>query len=314
MASPHLQRSGVSIDLPIPPECEEVLSPEAVEFVVELHHKFNGRRKELLDQRVRRQEAIDGGQLPDFLPETESIRKSDYTVAPIPQDLMDRRVEITGPVDRKMVINALNSGANVFMADFEDSNSPTWYNNITGQVNVRDAVRGTIQYASPEGKAYKLNPTIATLVVRPRGWHLIEKHFVQLCELLPQHLSHGKQGDCNHLETRMPSHELPDPGFEASRANGSYFQSEIPQRSPHIVLQVLQLVAEQLSGGQQHSLLLARKGFHMDRLVQPHSHHPRDPASIVAVALIYPLGLENRLHMACFHADHWQLCLGQPVH
>ncbi len=177
MASPHLQLDGVAIDVPVPAECEEILSPEAVALVVELHRKYNGRRKELLDLRVRRQEAIDGGQLPDFLPETESIRKSDYTVAPIPRDLTDRRVEITGPVDRKMVINALNSGANVFMADFEDSNAPTWYNNITGQVNVRDAVRGTIQYASPEGKEYKLNPNIATLVVRPRGWHLVEKHF-----------------------------------------------------------------------------------------------------------------------------------------
>ncbi|MGH9593559.1 MAG: malate synthase A, partial [Bryobacteraceae bacterium] len=178
MASPHFQRSGVTIDVPVPAGCEEILSAEAVALVIELHRKFNGRRKELLDLRARRQEAIDGGQLPDFLAETESIRKSDYTVAPIPRDLMDRRVEITGPVDRKMVINALNSGASVFMADFEDSNSPTWYNNITGQVNVRDAVRGTIQYASPEGKEYKLNPQIATLLVRPRGWHMVEKHFL----------------------------------------------------------------------------------------------------------------------------------------
>ena len=115
--------------------------------------------------------------MPDFLPETAAIREGDWTVAPIPQDLLDRRVEITGPVDRKMIINALNSGANVFMADFEDSNSPTWQNNIEGQINLRDAVRRTISYVSPEGKRYELNAQVATLLVRPRGWHLDERHF-----------------------------------------------------------------------------------------------------------------------------------------
>src|SRR5207237_1149678 len=154
---PYLQQQGVSIDAPIPQGCEEVLTPEAVKLVVELQRKFNGRRKELLDLRIQKQKAIDGGKLPDFLPETESIRKADWKVAPIPQDLLDRRVEITGPVERKMVINALNSGANMFMADFEDSNSPTWENNITGQVNLRDAIRGDIGFTSPEGKEYRLN-------------------------------------------------------------------------------------------------------------------------------------------------------------
>ncbi|MEO5922578.1 MAG: malate synthase A [Bryobacteraceae bacterium] len=171
-----LERSGVTINASIPKECEEILSPEALALVAELHRRFDGRRRELLEARVVRQKAIDGGQLPDFLPETADIRKSDYKVAPIPADLMDRRVEITGPVDRKMVINALNSGANMFMADFEDSNAPTWSNNILGQVNMRDAVRGTIDYTSPEGKQYKLNPKHAVLLVRPRGWHLVEKH------------------------------------------------------------------------------------------------------------------------------------------
>ena len=167
---------GISITEAIPPGGEEILTPEALTLVAELHRKFNSRRKELLERRVKRQAEIDGGTLPDFLPETESIRKSDWTVAPIPQDLLDRRVEITGPVERKMVINALNSGASVFMADFEDSNSPTWSNNILGQVNVRDAVRGDISYASPEGKQYKLNPPTAVLLIRPRGWHLEEAH------------------------------------------------------------------------------------------------------------------------------------------
>jgi len=123
-----------------------------------------------------RQAEIDAGRFPDFLPETAEIRRSEWTVAPIPHDLMDRRVEITGPVDRKMVINALNCGASVYMADFEDANSPTWDNNVDGQINVRDAVNRTIEYTSPEGKRYKLNDKIATMLVRPRGWHLDEKH------------------------------------------------------------------------------------------------------------------------------------------
>jgi malate synthase len=176
MSSPYLARNGVKIDAPIPPGCDQILTPEAVTFVADLHRRFEGRRRKLLECRVQRQSAIDSGQLPDFLPETEGIRKIDYTVAPIPRDLVDRRVEITGPVDRKMVINALNSGASVFMADFEDSNSPTWENNLTGQLNMRDAVRGDIEYTSPEGKQYKLNPNPAVLLVRPRGWHLTEKH------------------------------------------------------------------------------------------------------------------------------------------
>ena len=148
--------NGVSITEVVPPGGEEILTPEALTLVAELHRKFNPRRKELLERRAKRQAEIDAGTLPDFLADTESIRKSNWTVAPIPKDLLDRRVEITGPVERKMVINALNSGANMFMADFEDSNSPTWSNNILGQINVHDAVRGDISYASPEGKRYKL--------------------------------------------------------------------------------------------------------------------------------------------------------------
>jgi malate synthase len=167
---------GVAILEAIPPGGEGILTAEALALVAGLHRKFNSRRKELLDRRVKRQAEVDSGKLPDFLSETESVRKSDWTVAPIPQDLLDRRVEITGPVERKMVINALNSGANVFMADFEDSNSPTWSNNILGQVNVRDAVRGDISFASPEGKEYKLIPRTAVLLIRPRGWHLEEAH------------------------------------------------------------------------------------------------------------------------------------------
>ena len=146
-------------------------------FVTKLARRFESRRQEMLSRRSTRQQQIDAGQLPDFLPETASVREKEWTVAPIPHDLHDRRVEITGPVDRKMIINALNSGASVFMADFEDSNSPTWQNNLEGQINLRDAVEGTISYLSPEGKRYELNPRVATLMVRPRGWHLNERHF-----------------------------------------------------------------------------------------------------------------------------------------
>lgn len=176
MTTPQSRTAGVSIDVPVAAEYEQILTPEALTFLSELHQRFDGRRRQLLADRVTRQQAIDAGELPTFLPETESIRKADWKVAPIPKDLEDRRVEITGPVDRKMVINALNSGASVFMADFEDSNSPTWDNNISGQINLRDAIRGDISYTSPEGKEYKLAPKTAVLLVRPRGWHLEERH------------------------------------------------------------------------------------------------------------------------------------------
>ncbi len=155
----------------------EILTPEASAFLTRLQRNFGGRRQELLAQRRARQQQIDAGHTPDFLAETASIREKEWTVAPIPHDLRDRRVEITGPVDRKMIINALNSGASVFMADLEDSNSPTWQNNLEGQLNLRDAVAGAIGFTSPEGKRYQLNPHVATLMVRPRGWHLEEKHF-----------------------------------------------------------------------------------------------------------------------------------------
>jgi malate synthase len=168
---PHLEILG-----PHTGDHSQIITREALDFLVHLNEKFEPRRQELLARRKTRQAEIDAGKFPDFLPETKSIRESHWTVAPIPLDLIDRRVEITGPVDRKMVINALNSGSNVFMADFEDANSPTWSNNLDGHINLRDAVRREIEFQSPEGKHYKLNPTIATLLVRPRGWHLNEKH------------------------------------------------------------------------------------------------------------------------------------------
>ncbi len=156
----------------------QIVTPEASRFLTRMAREFEPRRRELLERRRVRQIAIDSGSLPGFLPETAHIRESEWTVASIPRDLLDRRVEITGPVDRKMIINALNSGARVFMADFEDSNSPTWMNNLEGQANLRDAVEGAISFLSPEGKRYQLNAQVATLLVRPRGWHLEERHFL----------------------------------------------------------------------------------------------------------------------------------------
>ena len=154
----------------------EVLTPEALAFVARLQRQFGERRLELLRKRDERQARLDGGELPQFLAETRSVRSSEWKVASAPKDLQDRRVEITGPTDRKMLINALNSGARVFMADFEDSNSPTWANLVGGQVNLIDAIERRIDFTSPEGKEYRLNDKVATLLVRPRGWHLDEKH------------------------------------------------------------------------------------------------------------------------------------------
>lgn len=160
------------------PEYRSILTPAALEFVATLSRKFESTRQALLVSRARRQAQLATGELPDFLPETRAVRAGAWTVTPVPEDLQDRRVEITGPTDRKMVINALNSGANVFMADLEDANSPTWTNMIEGQVNLRDAVNRTIEYTSAAGKQYRLNNSIATLVVRPRGWHLQERHLL----------------------------------------------------------------------------------------------------------------------------------------
>jgi malate synthase len=170
--------TGVEIKGPQDATTDRMLTAGALELVARLARAFEDRRRELLAARAARQRRIAEGERPDFLPQTRAIREATWTVASIPQDLMDRRVEITGPVDRKMIINALNSGARVFMADFEDSHSPTWHGTIDGQANLYDAVRGTIAYESPDGKRYALNDTVATLMVRPRGWHLEEKHLL----------------------------------------------------------------------------------------------------------------------------------------
>ena len=154
----------------------EIFTPEALEFVAGLHRRFNPTRLDLLRRRLERQTRVDRGAPLDFSKATRRVRENSWRIAPVPGDLIDRRVEITGPTDRKMMINALNSGAKTFMADFEDANTPAWRNVVKGQVNLRDAVRRTIEYASPDGKEYRLNPETATLLVRPRGWHLPERH------------------------------------------------------------------------------------------------------------------------------------------
>src|SRR6476659_7612499 len=170
--------SGVEVLGDITPAFSEILTSEALAFVAKLQRQFGSRRKQCLEHRQERQRRLHQGEGLDFLPETKKIREGDWKCAPIPRDIQDRRVEITGPTDRKMVINALNSGAKMFMADFEDANSPTWRNMIEGQINLCDAIRRAIRFSSPEGKEYKLGEQLATLLVRPRGWHLIEKHML----------------------------------------------------------------------------------------------------------------------------------------
>src|SRR5580698_1887516 len=167
--------SGVVVRGPLAPRFAEILTPQALAFVAALHRRFDARRLQLLQARATRQVRLSAGELPDFLPATRTIRESQWQVAPIPADLLNRRVEITGPVDRKMIINALNSGANVFMADFEDANSPTWRNNLEGQLNLADRWHRSIDFRdTTTGKQYSLSPTPAVLMVRPRGWHLME--------------------------------------------------------------------------------------------------------------------------------------------
>jgi malate synthase len=167
---------GVEIHATLDPRFDEVLTPEALAFVAKLHRHFEPTRRALLAARVERQARIDAGESPDFPQETKSIRDADWKIAPLPKPLVCRRVEITGPVERKMMINALNSGADSFMADFEDANSPTWFNQVQGQVNLRDAVRGTIRFTQRDGRVYELHERTAVLQIRPRGWHLEEKH------------------------------------------------------------------------------------------------------------------------------------------
>ena len=174
--NPENQIQGVKIIGKMIPEYADILTNEALQFIANLMRKFNGRRLELLSQRNLRQDELNDGKMPDFLHGTKDIRNGDWNIASFPSELVDRRVEITGPVERKMIINALNSGSNMFMADFEDSLSPTWDNVIRGQINLKDAINKSISFMNPNGKFYSLHEKTATLLVRPRGWHLEEKN------------------------------------------------------------------------------------------------------------------------------------------
>ncbi|MBA2409835.1 MAG: malate synthase A [Gammaproteobacteria bacterium] len=178
MATQAYEQSSPEVELTgqLTSQFKEILTQAALEFIAALASRFTARRNELLTLRLERQALLDAGVMPDFLEETAQIRASNWQVAPPPADLQDRRVEITGPVDRKMIINGLNSGAKVFMADFEDAHAPTWAGTMQGQINLRDAVNGSIEFTNNRGKQYRLNDKIATLIVRPRGWHLPEKH------------------------------------------------------------------------------------------------------------------------------------------
>ena len=177
MADDTSSLSPVFVAGPAVARGEEVLTPAALAFLTELHRRFDARRLELLGARAQRQSRFDAGESPDFLPQTQAVRDGDWRIAPLPADLLDRRVEITGPVDRKMIINALNSGARVFMADFEDATSPTWANLVEGQVNLKDRWAGMLAHTDAKsGKSYALNDRTAVLMVRPRGWHLPEAH------------------------------------------------------------------------------------------------------------------------------------------
>jgi malate synthase len=177
---------GVEFTAEIPEEFEQILTPEAVAFVAKLSREYRGRVVELLDKRAERQERISAGEMPDFLPETRDVREGDWKIAPIPDDLQDRRVELTGPPDRKMTINALNSGASCWMADFEDANCPTWHNMLESQLNMKEAIEGTISFDDPNsGKHYELHESTAVILARPRGWHLFEKHMLVDGEQVP---------------------------------------------------------------------------------------------------------------------------------
>jgi malate synthase len=175
----RIYAEGIEFTAEVPDEFAEILTPEAVAFVAKLSREYRGRVEDLLTRRAERQERISAGEMPDFLPETREIREGDWKIAPIPDDLKDRRVELTGPPDRKMTINALNSGASCWMADFEDANCPTWHNMLESQLNMKEAIDGTIAFDDPKtGKHYELNEDIAVILARPRGWHLFEKHML----------------------------------------------------------------------------------------------------------------------------------------
>ncbi|HEX6104417.1 MAG TPA: malate synthase A [Gemmatimonadales bacterium] len=272
-------RSGDSVRVlagPVP-GAERVVTPEALEFVARLTRRFAGERDALLARRIDRQRRFLAGELPDFLPETEPVRAGEWRVASAPADLDDRRVEITGPTDAKMMINALNSGANVFMADFEDALSPPWHNVVAGQLNCMDAVRGTLEFRSPEGKEYRLEPPLATLVVRPRGWHLEEKHVTVDGRRVPASIFDFA------LYFFHNAHEL------LGRGSGPYFY--LPKLESHLEARLWNAVFD----AAQEALGIARGTIRATMLIE----------TIVAAFEMEEILYELRTHAAGLNAGRW---------
>jgi len=265
IASPEFGQ--VAITVSVDPGFETILTEDAMRFVGSLVSLFQQRRQLLLSRRLRISERIGKGILPDFLPETKDVRNGSWKIGPVPSDLVLRRVEITGPVDRKMMINALNSGADVYMADFEDSHSPTWRGTIQGQINLRDAVEGSIKYTSPEGKIYKLNEKVATLCVRPRGLHLSEKHAFLDGEPIPACLfDFGLYLYHNHAKLRErgtgPYYYLPklENHLEAALWNDIFDTSEQMLGLPHNSIKCTVLIENLLAAFEMNEILNALRG------------------------------------------------------
>jgi malate synthase len=259
------------------PEFQNIFTSDAIEFVTQLHRKFNPQREDLLRTRIERQLRIDKGELPTFLSTTQEIKRSQWKVAPTPSDLEDRRVEITGPVERKMMINALNSGAKVFMADLEDSCSPTWENIIQGQINLKDAVRRTLSFTSPEGKRYELNSKTATLLLRPRGWHLLENNI----------LVDGKPISASLLDFGLyffhNAHEL------IKRGSGPYFY--LPKMESHLEARLW----NDVFNFTQNYMKVARGTIRATVLIE----------TILAAFEMEEILYELREHMAGLNAGRW---------
>ncbi len=278
---------GVEVRSGPTPRATEILSEAALSFVADLHRQFNGRRLELLARRAERQKLFDAGQTPDFLESTKAIRDGDWKVAPIPSDLQDRRVEITGPVDRKMIINALNSGAKVFMADFEDASSPVFANMIEGQANLKDLWAGTIGFTdATTGKAYELKEKTAALMVRPRGWHLNERHV----------LVDGKETSGSLFDFGLYAFH----SAKAQYAKGSTPAFYLPKMESH---QEAQAVGRRVRPRREDARLPARdvQGDRADRDLAGGVRDGRDPARNARSyrrPQLRPLGLHLLVHQA----------------
>jgi malate synthase len=282
---------GVEITGKVTPDMESVLSKDALEFVADLHRRFEPERQACLKRRVDWQHELDGGKKLGFLPETKEIREGDWKCAPVPKSIQNRTVEITGPTDRKMIINALNSGAKVFMADFEDSTSPTWHNIVDGQVNVRDAFRGGMTFTSPEGKEYKMKKNVATMMVRARGWHLDERHMIvdgkpvsgSIFDFGMTFFHSGK-----HLvdSNRVPCFYLPKMQHykEARLWNSIFTQAQKDLGIPHGSIRATCLIETIFAAFQMHEILYELKdhsiGLNCGRwdyifsMIKAHREHP----------------------------------------